>query len=67
MPATASPEIRTTGGTVRGRTENGQAVFRGIPYARPPLGTDRFQAPRPALPWDGVREAYEYGPSRSRD
>lgn len=67
MPHTASPEVRTTGGTVRGRTENGLAVFRGIPYARPPQGADRFQAPRPALPWDGVREAYAYGPPAPQD
>ncbi|MET8977062.1 carboxylesterase family protein [Streptomyces sp. NPDC004539] len=56
------PQIRTTSGTVRGRAEAGLAVFRGIPYARPPIGEDRFQAPRPPLPWDGVREALAFGP-----
>jgi para-nitrobenzyl esterase len=35
------PEVRTTAGVVRGRTEDGLAVFRGIPYARPPLGEAR--------------------------
>jgi len=41
----------------------GVAVFRGIPYARPPVGDLRFAAPRPAPPWDGVREAVAFGPA----
>ncbi|MEV6158091.1 carboxylesterase family protein [Nonomuraea sp. NPDC052129] len=61
------PEVRTTAGVVRGRTEDGLAVFRGIPYAEPPLGAARFQAPRPARRWDGVREAYEFGPPVPQD
>ncbi|MEU7747549.1 carboxylesterase family protein [Nonomuraea sp. NPDC049158] len=61
------PEVRTTAGVVRGRTEDGLAVFRGIPYAEPPLGAARFQAPRPARRWDGVREAHEFGPPVPQD
>lgn len=61
------PEVRTTGGVVRGRMEGGLAVFRGIPYAEPPLGEARFQAPRPVRGWDGVREAYEFGPPAPQD
>jgi para-nitrobenzyl esterase len=38
------------------------AVFRGIPFARPPVGELRFAAPQPAAAWDGVREAIEFGP-----
>ncbi|MFI5693161.1 carboxylesterase/lipase family protein [Kribbella sp. NPDC051586] len=56
------PEVRTTTGFVRGRNENGLAVFRGIPFARPPVGELRFAAPQPAEPWDGVREAVAFGP-----
>ncbi|MEU8149585.1 carboxylesterase family protein [Nonomuraea sp. NPDC048901] len=61
------PEVRTTAGVVRGRTEDGLAVFRGIPYAEPPIGAARFQAPRPARRWDGVREADEFGPPVPQD
>ncbi|QIS12141.1 carboxylesterase/lipase family protein [Nocardia arthritidis] len=57
-----SIEIRTAAGIVRGRWENTVAVFRGIPYARPPFGALRFAAPAPVLPWDGVRDALEFGP-----
>jgi para-nitrobenzyl esterase len=56
------PVVRTAAGQVRGRTENGIAVFRGIPFAQPPVGDLRFAAPRPARAWDGVREAAMFGP-----
>ena len=56
------PVVRTAAGQVRGRTENGVAVFRGIPFAQPPVGDLRFAAPRPARSWDGVREAAVFGP-----
>jgi para-nitrobenzyl esterase len=54
-------EVRTTAGIVRGRWENTVAVFRGIPYAQPPIGSRRFGAPVPLQPWDGVRGALEFG------
>ncbi|MEV6873354.1 carboxylesterase family protein [Amycolatopsis sp. NPDC051128] len=60
--AGARPEVRVAAGTVRGSTETGVAVFRGIPFAEPPVGALRFAAPRPARSWDGVREAVSYGP-----
>ncbi|MET9226211.1 carboxylesterase family protein [Lentzea sp. NPDC003310] len=55
-------EVRVTGGTVRGITEQGLAVFRGIPFAAPPVGSARFAAPQPVREWDGVRDAVEFGP-----
>ncbi|MFE7802133.1 carboxylesterase/lipase family protein [Nocardia sp. NPDC057440] len=57
------PEIRTAAGVVRGRWEISVAVFRGIPYAQPPVGSRRFAAPVPAQPWNGVRDVLEFGPS----
>jgi para-nitrobenzyl esterase len=57
----AEPEARTTAGAVRGRAEGGLAVFRGIPFAQPPTGPARFAAPRPVMPWDGVRDATAFG------
>ncbi|WP_252439056.1 carboxylesterase/lipase family protein [Pseudonocardia humida] len=60
--ATTHPVISTSAGEVRGRVEGGVAVFRGIPFAAPPVGRHRFQAPAPAAPWDGVREADVFGP-----
>lgn len=56
------PEVRAVAGALRGSREAGVAVFRGIPYAEPPVGALRFAAPRPAEGWSGVREAVSYGP-----
>ncbi|GAA3818125.1 carboxylesterase family protein [Sphaerisporangium flaviroseum] len=58
----AGPEVRVAAGRVRGLVEDGVAVFRGIPFARPPVGDLRLAAPVPAEPWDGVRPAVAFGP-----
>ncbi|TLS48137.1 carboxylesterase family protein [Streptomyces montanus] len=63
----AEPEVRTAAGAVRGRREDGLAVFRGIPFAEPPVGAARFAAPRPVRAWDGVREAFSFGPPAPQD
>ena len=57
-----APLATTTTGRVRGRLEAGVSVFRGMPYARTPVGELRLAAPAPAEPWSGVREAAEFGP-----
>lgn len=36
-------------------------VFRGVPYAKPPVGKLRWRAPEPAEDWEGIRKCYEYG------
>ncbi|MEJ2857623.1 MULTISPECIES: carboxylesterase/lipase family protein [unclassified Saccharothrix] len=56
------PEVRTSAGRVRGTTEHGVSVFRGIPFAEPPVGALRFAAPHRARAWDGVRDALAFGP-----
>src|SRR5712692_3764036 len=56
-------DVRTQPGVVRGRIVEGVATFKGIPYAAPPFGANRFQPPRPVERWDGVREALSYGPT----
>ncbi len=58
----ADPHVRTTAGRVLGRIENGVAVFRGIPFAEPPVAALRFGPPKPRRPWDGVRDAAAFGP-----
>ena len=58
----AEPEVSTSAGRVKGVIEHGNAVFRGIPFAKPPLGDLRFQAPASPDRWDGVRDAAKFGP-----
>ena len=55
-------EVETSGGKVRGIKEGEISCFLGIPYAAPPFGDNRFQAPVPAS-WDGVRDTVTYGPT----
>ena len=53
--------INTTAGKVQGYTENGIDIFKGIPFAEPPIGDLRFCPPVGKEPWDGVFDATEYG------
>lgn len=54
--------VATTAGKVRGVVRGGIHVFRGVPFAAPPLGAHRFRAPAPPEPWDDVRDATAAGP-----
>jgi para-nitrobenzyl esterase len=53
---------QTTLGDLRGVRQDGVTVFRGVPYAAPPIGDLRFAAPQPAVAWAGVRDASVHGP-----
>ncbi|HVM10774.1 MAG TPA: carboxylesterase/lipase family protein [Acidimicrobiales bacterium] len=55
--------VETTYGKVQGADDKGVAVFRGIPFAAPPLGDLRWRAPQPPDAWDGVRDATVFGPT----
>ena len=46
---------------VVGTTQPTVRVFKGIPFAAPPLGENRWRAPQPAAKWDGVRNADAFG------
>ncbi len=62
---TAPPQAiiaETHRGKVRGTLDDTIKVFRGIPYAAAPLGLNRFQPPKPAKDWRGVRDTIAYGP-----
>ena len=54
--------VRTTAGQLRGTTDGGVKVWRGIAYAEQPVGPRRFLAPAPVEPWSGVLDAVEHGP-----
>jgi len=54
-----SQAIKVDGGLVAGEAWNGSLLFRGIPFAVPPLGVLRWKPPQPVRPWTGVRESLE--------
>jgi len=56
-------EVSTREGTVRGFHEEEVRTFRGIPYARPPVGNLRFAQPEPAEPRTNVLEATAWAPA----
>ncbi|WP_263408763.1 carboxylesterase/lipase family protein [Terriglobus tenax] len=63
MPSWASltPVVaKTQAGEVEGVLEGGVRVFRGVPFAEPPVGTLRFRPPVPVKPWKGVRQAKSF-------
>ncbi len=53
----------TVSGQVEGLWEDGVRVFKGIPYAAPPVRELRWRAPRPPVSWQGVRQAFAFGPA----
>ncbi|MFD1774091.1 carboxylesterase/lipase family protein [Paenibacillus rhizophilus] len=55
-------EASTIYGTVRGIRKDGVNVWRGVPFASPPVGELRFCAPLPPERWEGVRDASSFGP-----
>lgn len=54
---------KVDGGVIAGEVVDGLHVFKGIPFAAPPLGANRWRAPQPVVAWEGVRSAKEYGPA----
>jgi para-nitrobenzyl esterase len=62
-PAQAAPTVEVSGGTVEGSTAGDDAVFRGIPYAAPPVRELRWRPPAPVTPWSGVRDASRPAPA----
>jgi para-nitrobenzyl esterase len=56
------PTAKVEQGTLQGTSEAGLKVFRGIPFAAPPVGDLRWRAPLPAANWTGVRPADKFAP-----
>jgi para-nitrobenzyl esterase len=58
------PAVATDSGRVRGQftsAANDVLAYKGIPYAKPPVGDLRWREPQPAEKWDGVRDCFHFG------
>jgi para-nitrobenzyl esterase len=62
--ATSAGRVKTANGAVEGTAgKSGIRIFRGIPFAAPPVGELRWKAPQPVKNWEGVRQAVEFSPN----
>jgi para-nitrobenzyl esterase len=55
--------VKTADGMVQGSVEGDLTVFKGIPFAAPPVGNLRWKAPQPIQPWEGVKKTTAFGPA----
>lgn len=60
----AADEVKTANGIINGagRQKSGVRMFKGIPYAQPPVGNLRWQPPQPAKNWTGILETTKFAP-----
>src|SRR5690348_5762069 len=54
--------VKVKEGLIQGTFEDGLTVYKGIPFAAPPVGELRWRAPRPAANWEGVKLADKFAP-----
>jgi para-nitrobenzyl esterase len=66
ISSAADGAAKVEGGVVQGVAEGGLAVYKGIPFAAPPVGGLRWKAPQPVVAWSGVRNADKYAPACSQ-
>lgn len=59
---TKLPQAKTTNGILEGIDDSGIFIFKGIPFAAPPIGDLRWKEPQPVTNWEGVRKANKFGP-----
>jgi para-nitrobenzyl esterase len=57
-----APTVKTSNGMLEGINESGVSVFKGVPFAAPPIGDLRWREPQPVKSWIGIRKADKFGP-----
>ncbi|MCH8858923.1 MAG: carboxylesterase family protein [Proteobacteria bacterium] len=62
-PGQLAEPISIQTGMVQGRTQNGITIYKGIPFAAPPVGDLRWRAPQPVADWDGTLTADRFSPA----
>lgn len=63
----AQVTAKTASGRLRGYRKGRVTIFKGVPYAAPTGGANRFRPPQPVTPWQGVRSALHHGPIAPQD
>lgn len=57
-----APQRTVENGKIEGINDSGVLIFKGIPFAKPPVGDLRWKAPQPVNDWEGVRKTTKFGP-----
>ncbi|WP_199415065.1 carboxylesterase/lipase family protein [Chitinophaga silvisoli] len=55
--------IKVDGGSISGTYNEDIHIYKGIPFAAPPIGDLRWKAPQPVIPWEGTKSCNTFGPS----
>jgi para-nitrobenzyl esterase len=55
--------VKVEQGIIQGAFEDGLSVYKGIPFAAPPVGDLRWRAPQPAAKWEGVKQTIHFAPA----
>ena len=61
--AAVAQQVLTESGTISGVSANGLSVYKGVPFATPPVGDLRWRPPMPAAAWTGTRKADAFAPA----
>jgi para-nitrobenzyl esterase len=59
----SAASVRVEFGVLDGVTANGLSIYKGVPYAKAPMGELRWREPQPVRPWRGVRKAASFAPA----
>ncbi|MDR2745094.1 MAG: carboxylesterase family protein, partial [Desulfovibrio sp.] len=59
--AAETVRLKVSGGVIKGLQEGNVRIYKGIPYAKPPVGDLRFAPPLDAEPWNGERDCTRFG------
>ena len=59
--------VAVTGGTIDGVEQDGIFIYKGIPFAAPPVGDLRWKAPQPVIPWEGIKKTDKFAPGPMQD
>lgn len=59
--------IKTDKGEIRGYRDNDLDIYKGIPYAKPPVGNRRWRAPEPMDSWEGIKDCTKFSASCMQD
>lgn len=63
VDAQVRSQVKVEQGLLQGILESGMTVYKGVPFATPPVGDLRWRAPQPAAKWEGVKQANEFAPA----